>query len=283
MQVRPLGLPSGLEVDRCLVAGIINVTPDSFSDGGRFVDAYRAIEHGMALVEAGADFVDVGGESTRPGAERVASEHELARVLPVVRGLAAAGVPVSVDTMRSEVARACVEAGAFMVNDVSGGLADADMHACVADLAVPYVLMHWRGHSKAMTSLVDYGADGVVAGVCRELSRTLDAAVDAGIEASRIVLDPGIGFAKEPEDNWALLSAWDQLAALGQPLLIGASRKRFLREFGAEPAERDDATAAISAISAWHGAWAVRVHEVRASRHAVAVAQRLSGGSNERN
>lgn len=281
---RPSGLPSSLaSLDRVAVVGVLNVTPDSFSDGGRYLDPDRAIEHGIRLHEAGADLVDVGGESTRPGAIRVAVDEELHRVLPVVRGLTEAGVPVSIDTMRGVCAAAAVGAGACIVNDVSGGLADDGMHETVAGLAVPYVIMHWRGHSTVMSELSRY--DDVVADVLTELTARVDSARAAGIAASSIVLDPGLGFAKEVHHNWELLKHLDDLVAMGYPVLVGASRKRFLGALLAgddgEPRameERDAATDAVTAIAAMHGVWAVRVHDVRRSRDAVRVAAAWARG-----
>jgi len=261
--------------------GVLNTTPDSFSDGGRFLAPDAAVARGVELTAQGADLVDVGGESTRPGAVRVSAEEEAHRVLPVVRGLRAAGVVVSVDTMRAGLARAAVAAGAVVVNDVSGGLADPAMAATVAELAgeVPelrYVLSHWRGHSDVMTSLARY--DDVVAEVGAELSTRLDAVLAAGVPRERVVLDPGLGFAKVAVHDWALLRGLPQLAELGCPLLVGASRKRFV---SALPADRDDATAAISALAAAAGAWGVRVHEPRASAAAVRVAAAWSGAGQE--
>ena len=279
----PVGLPRVLaEVERCLVMGIVNVTPDSFSDGGRWLDADAATRQGLALVAEGADLVDVGGESTRPGAARVPVDEELRRVLPVVRALAGAGVVVSVDTTRAVVADAALAAGAVLVNDVSGGLADPAMADLVADARVPYVAMHWRGASDRMDELATY--DDVVADVRDELARRLDALVAAGVEAERVVLDPGFGFAKRSAHGWALLAHLDVLAELGRPLLVGTSRKRFLAEALAVPAadgrgapsERDGATAATSALAAAAGAWAVRVHEPRASADAVRVVAALA-------
>ncbi len=268
----PAGLPSRLAgLDRCLVMGVVNVTPDSFSDGGRWLDAEAAVRHGLALAADGADLVDVGGESTRPGAGRVPVDEELRRVLPVVHGLAEAGVVVSVDTMRAEVADAALACGAALVNDVSGGLADPAMPELAADARVPFVAMHWRGASDRMEELAVY-AD-VVADVRDELAGRLEVLVAAGVDEERIVLDPGFGFAKRAEHGWALLAHLDELAALGRPLLVGASRKRFLASALAAPGsglpeERDAATAATSALAAAAGAWAVRVHEVRASADA---------------
>ncbi|MGE0817151.1 MAG: dihydropteroate synthase [Candidatus Nanopelagicales bacterium] len=283
MARHPAGLPERLGVlERCLVMGVLNVTPDSFSDGGRFLDTARAVEHGLAMAEAGADLVDVGGESTRPGAERVAPEEELARVIPVVEALTAAGVAVSIDTMRATTAAAAVDAGAALVNDVSGGLADPEMLGTIAALPVPYVAMHWRGHSTHMDALAVY--DDVVADVAAELKARAHAAVDAGIAPERLVLDPGLGFAKEADHNWALLRHLDRLIALGHPVLVGASRKRFLGSLladdsGPRPLDgRDDATDAVSALAAYAGAWCVRVHDVRGSRDAVQVAAAWSRG-----
>jgi dihydropteroate synthase len=278
----PAGLPAELaQVRRCLVMGVLNVTPDSFSDGGRFLEPVAAIARGLALRAAGADLVDVGGESTRPGAERTPVSDELARVLPVVRALVADGVWVSVDTMRAQVAEAALEAGAVLVNDVSGGLADPGMLALVASARRPYVLMHWRGPSAGMAALASY--DDVVRDVRVELGRRLAEAVSAGVEPGYIVLDPGLGFAKDGSHNWSLLAHLTELGSLGRPLLVGASRKRFLGELldGAGPDDRDLATAATSALAAAAGVWCVRVHEPAASRDAVAVAAagRAAGGA----
>ncbi len=269
MTRRPAGLPGRLAaVDRCLVMGVVNVTPDSFSDGGLFLRAEAAVVRGLALVADGADLVDVGGESTRPGAARTDVTDELGRVLPVVEALAAEGVLVSIDTTRAEVADAALAVGACIVNDVSGGLADPDMAELVADAQVPYVAMHWRGASDRMEELAVYG--DVVADVRDELARRVDALVAAGVDADRIVLDPGFGFAKRAEHGWALLAHLDALLELGHPLLVGTSRKRFLGPASA-PQERDGATAATSVLAAEAGAWAVRVHEARASADAVRV------------
>jgi dihydropteroate synthase len=266
------------------VLGILNVTPDSFSDGGRFLGPDDAVAHGIALRAAGADLVDVGGESTRPGAGRVDPADELGRVLPVVRDLVAEGVPVSIDTTRASVAEAAVEAGAVVVNDVSGGLADPAMAHVVAAARVPWILMHWRGHSARMGSFATY--EDVLGEVRAELVARVDAAVLAGVDPARIVLDPGLGFAKTAAHNWALLRRLDVFIALGFPVLVGASRKRFLGELlaGADgvprpPAGRDPATAAISALCAAAGAWGVRVHDVAASMDAVAVATALQLGA----
>jgi dihydropteroate synthase len=264
--------------------GVVNVTPDSFSDGGRWFDAELAVKHGLDLVAAGADLVDVGGESTRPGARRVDEAEELRRVIPVVRELAAAGVPVSVDTMRASVAERALAVGARLVNDVSGGLADPAMVPAVAAAEVPFVVMHWRGASIDMNSRAVY--EDVVAEVVDELRRRLDAVVAAGVAPERIVLDPGLGFAKDAEHDLALVASLDRLRELGRPLLVAASRKRFLGRVLAEgrptppPArERDAATAAVSAIAAREGAWAVRVHEVRPTADAVRVARAIEGAA----
>jgi len=261
---------------RTLVMGVLNVTPDSFSDGGDFLDADAAVARGLVLAAEGADLVDVGGESTRPGAGRIDLDAELARVLPVVERLAAAGVAVSVDTTRSEVAAAAVAAGAVLVNDVSGGLADAQMLATVADLDCAYLAMHWRGHSAEMQQRAVY--QDVVAEVIAELSDRVTAAKAAGIKASRLVIDPGLGFAKTVEQNWTLLRELDQFDRLGLPILVGTSRKRFLGELLADadgarpPKKRDDATTALTALLAATGVWGVRTHTVRPQLDAILVA-----------
>jgi dihydropteroate synthase len=262
--------------------GVLNVTPDSFSDGGRYLHLDDALAHGIEMWSEGADLVDVGGESTRPGADRVAAAVEIARIEPVVRGLSAAGVAVSVDTTRATVAEAALAAGAIVVNDVSGGLADPDMARVVAAAGVPWILMHWRGYSKDMDSLATY--DDVVADVGAELSARVDAALAAGVSVDALVLDPGLGFAKRGEHNWALLRRLDTLLALGFPVLVGASRKRFLGTLLADkegvprpPDGREEATAAISALVATAGAWGVRVHDVRRSLDAVKVAAEVAG------
>ena len=257
--------------------GVLNVTPDSFSDGGRYVDRGHAVAHGVAMRDAGADVVDVGGESTRPGAGRIDADTEAARVLPVVRDLVAEGVRVSIDTTRAAVADAALEAGATLVNDVSGGLADPSMARVVATARVPWVLMHWRGPSDRMAELASY--EDVIGEVRSELVARADAAVLAGVDPDRIVLDPGLGFAKTAAHNWALLRRLDVLVALGFPVLVGASRKRFLGQLLAEAdgtvrplPGRDTATAAVSALAAHAGAWGVRVHDVDSTMDAVAVA-----------
>lgn len=259
--------------------GVVNVTPDSFSDS--YPSTAVAVRQGLLLLGQGADLLDVGGESTRPGASRVEVDDELRRVLPVVEQLAAAGAVVSVDTTRATVARAAVEAGARLVNDISGGLADDAMLALVAELAVPYVVMHWRGHSIDMQSRARY-AD-VVGEVRDELSGRLEACGRAGIDPARVLLDPGLGFAKTGEHSWALLADLPSLQQLGRPLLVGASRKRFLGELLGSPDEprptggRDAATAAVTVLAAQAGAWAVRVHDVAPSADAVRVIARVSG------
>jgi dihydropteroate synthase len=263
--------------------GVVNVTPDSFSDGGAWFGAEAAIGRGRELAAQGADIVDVGGESTRPGAQRITADEELRRVIPVITGLAGEGVPVSVDTMRAEVAAAALDAGASLVNDVSGGLADPDMPRLVAQAGVPYVVMHWRGHSHQMQDRAVY-AD-VVGEVCEELRRRIDAVTAEGVDPSMIVVDPGLGFAKLPEHNWALLVNLDRLSSLGGaghafPVLVGASRKRFLGRLLAAPdgtprsfTGSDDATIAVTALAAAAGAWCARVHEVPANSDAVRVAE----------
>ncbi|MGW0701943.1 dihydropteroate synthase [Streptomyces sp. NPDC002867] len=280
--LRARGTADGLpEWDRCAVMGVVNVTPDSFSDGGRWFGTTAAIKRGLDLVAQGADLVDVGGESTRPGATRVDEAEELRRVVPVVRGLAAEGVVVSVDTMRASVAEQAIAAGAVLVNDVSGGLADPRMVPAVAETGAPFVVMHWRGFSEDMNSRAVYG--DVVAEVVSELRERMEAVVAGGIAPERIVIDPGLGFAKTAEHDLALVAHLDELRALGRPVLVAASRKRFLgrvlaKEGTAPPArERDAATAAVSAIAAHEGAWAVRVHEVRATADAVRVARAVEG------
>lgn len=279
---RPLRYVGGLPApERCLVMGIVNVTPDSFSDGGSWLDASAAIAHGRELAAAGADIVDIGGESTRPGARRPSVGEELDRVLPVVAALHAAGLIVSVDTMRADVARQAVAAGASLVNDVSGGCADDEMLWAVAGLGVPYVAMHWRGHAQQMQERASY--DDVLSEVVAELAERAEAARAAGIAADRLALDPGIGFAKTAAHNWRLLRHLDGLHTLGFPLLVGSSRKTFLGELLSDPADgarkpldRDDASAALSTLAAVAGAWCVRVHDVARSADAVRVAARFS-------
>jgi len=250
--------------------GVVNVTPDSFSDGGQFFDAASAIAHGFALVDEGADIVDVGGESTRPGAARVDMHEELRRVVPVVRALADAGVQVSVDTMRAGTASAAVAAGATIVNDVSAGLADQSMAPLVADAGVRYVAMHWRGHSDRMDSLASYG--DVATEVRDELAERIDTLLTAGVHRDQLIVDPGLGFAKTGDHNWELLRRLDVIGELGLPVLVGASRKRFLGAVlpdGAPVEDRDLPTAIVSVLAAQSGAWCVRVHDVHATRVAL--------------
>jgi dihydropteroate synthase len=244
-----------------LVMGILNVTPDSFADGGLHYDTEIAIARGMEMIDEGVDIIDVGGESTRPGADRVSEEEEQARVLPVIRALAESKVAISIDTMRASTARLAVEAGASIVNDVSGGAADPDMFATVADLGCKYTLMHWRGHSKDMNSKAIYG--DVVADVIEEVTMQLDKALAAGVKRENIILDPGLGFAKDPEHNWEILNRIDEFVALGYPVLIGHSRKRFLG--GDNPDGREEATVAVTQSLVGKGIWAVRVHGVKAN------------------
>ena len=264
--------------DRTLVMGVVNVTPDSFSDGGQWFEEDAAVAHGRDVLAAGADIVDVGGESTRPGAERPSVEEELRRVVPVVTALAADGAVVSVDTMRASVARAAVDAGASIVNDVSGGLADPQMVPWVAANRLPYIAMHWRGHSTEMQSRAVY--DDVVQDVVRELGQRRDALLQGGIDEDHLVLDPGLGFAKNADHNWALMAALPALHDLGRPILLGASRKTFLgrlgRDEGAPPrpaAERDVETTATSVMAAMAGLWCVRVHDVASTVRALTVVQ----------
>jgi dihydropteroate synthase len=244
-----------------LVMGILNVTPDSFADGGLHYDTEIAIARGMEMIDEGVDIIDVGGESTRPGADRVSEDEEQARVLPVIRALSESKVAISIDTMRASTARLAVAAGASIVNDVSGGAADPDMFATVADLGCKYTLMHWRGHSKDMNSLAIYG--DVVADVIEEVTVQLDKALAAGIKRENIILDPGIGFAKNPEHNWEILNRIEEFVALGYPVLIGHSRKRFLG--GDSPDGREEATVAVTQSLVGKGIWAVRVHGVKAN------------------
>lgn len=266
---------------RPLVMGIVNVTPDSFSDGGLYADTDSALAHGRVLLDQGADILDVGGESTRPGATRPVVAEELDRVVPVISGLAALGAVVSVDTMRSEVAAAALDAGARIVNDVSGGLADPAVLDVVAASDATYVAMHWRAHSDRMADFATYdGPGGVVGAVVAELGERLEAALGAGIDADRIVLDPGLGFAKRGSHNWQLLAHLDAVAALGRPLLVGASRKSFLGTLLAgpdgiprPPGEREHAHAALVPLLADQGVWCLRVHDVRATDDALAAWQ----------
>lgn len=271
------------------IMGIVNVTPDSFSDGGDWIDPDAAVAHGLELVSQGARFVDVGGESTRPGAGRVEPAEELNRVLPVVAGLAQEGVTVSIDTMKSDVARRCIDAGATLVNDVSGGLADPQMPALIAERQLPFVAMHWRGHSDVMNDLAHY--DNIVDEVVAALQSRVEALTTAGIQREQIILDPGFGFAKDAEHNWTLLAGLPQITALGHRVLVGTSRKRFLGQLPSRPGaapdpdvaasatnERDIATAATSLLAAQAGAWAVRVHDVPATQNTLAVWEMTNNG-----
>jgi dihydropteroate synthase len=265
--------------------GIVNVTPDSFSDGGRWDDPDAAIEHGRRLLADGADILDIGGESTRPGATRPLVEEELGRVVPVISELAATGAAVSVDTMRAEVARAALDAGATIVNDVSGGLADPAMLEVVAASEATYVAMHWRAHSDHMQDFASYdGPGGVVGAVRAELSERVPAILAAGIDRERVVLDPGLGFAKRGEHNWALLRGLDAVCELGFPLLVGASRKQFLGALLADADgnprpvdEREYAGTALTVLLAQRGVWGLRVHDVRASHDTLRVLARMAG------
>lgn len=279
--LHPSGLPKQISsLERTLVMGVLNVTPDSFSDGGLFFDSKVAIAHAQQMIADGADIIDIGGESTRPGSERISAQEEIDRVLPVITELAKTDAVFSIDTMRSQVAIAAVAAGAHLINDVSGGKADPEMLSYVATLDVPYVLMHWRGPSNIMNTLTDY--DDVVRDVQTEISVQVNAAVTAGIAKERIAIDPGIGFAKTVDQNWPILKHLDVLAELGLPILMGASRKKFLGELLAKDGEarimeeRESATTAISTLMALRSTWAVRVHDVKASRDAIAVVERLA-------
>ncbi|WP_165618338.1 dihydropteroate synthase [Mycobacterium talmoniae] len=269
---------------RVQVMGVVNVTDDSFSDGGRYLDVERAVDHGLALAAEGASIVDVGGESTRPGAVRIDPAVETSRVLPVVKALASQGITVSIDTMHAGVAEAALRSGAQIVNDVSGGRADPAMAPLVAESGVPWVLMHWRPVSAADPHRVPHYGD-VVAEVCAELLASVDEAVAAGVDPTKLVIDPGLGFAKTGQHNWALLHALPKLVATGVPVLVGASRKRFLGKLLAgpdgavrPPDGRETATAVISALAALHGAWGVRVHDVRASVDALKVVGAWTAG-----
>ena len=281
IRVSPLHAVPGLpQPGRTLVIGVVNVTPDSFSDGGEWLDPAAAISHGIDLLAEGADIIDVGGESTRPGATRPEVSEELRRVMPVVRELAAAGACVSIDTMRTAVAAPAIAAGASLLNDVSGGKADSGMLRLVADSGVPFVCMHWRGHSHDMQSRASY-AD-VVTEVIAELGTQIDEAASAGVAADKLIIDPGLGFAKTAEHNWQLLKRLSEFDVLGRAMLVGVSRKTFLGRLLANadgsprpPKERDDATTALSAVLALQGVWGIRVHSVRATRDAIAVVQRL--------
>lgn len=279
--LHPVGLPSSLSsLERTLVMGVLNVTPDSFSDGGLFEDTQTAIEHGRFLAANGADIVDIGGESTRPGSERISQDEELARVIPVISALADDGIVVSIDTMRADVARESVAAGAVIINDISGGKADDEMLPFVATTSLPFILMHWRGHSNVMSELTDY--DDVAVDVTAEIGAQVETAVRAGVQRDRIVVDPGVGFAKTTQQNWPLLQELEVIDELELPVLWGVSRKKFLGELLADSngefrdmLGREAATTALTTYFALAGAWAVRVHDVRASRDAIEVVERL--------
>ncbi|MCY7403341.1 MAG: dihydropteroate synthase [Cryobacterium sp.] len=255
-----------------LIMGVLNVTPDSFSDGGQWASTDAAIEHGLLLHAQGADLIDVGGESTRPGATRVAPEQEQRRIIPVVTELARQGLRLSIDTLNAATALAAAQAGASIINDVAGGRADPGMAAVAADTGLTYVAMHWRAHAQQMDALADYG--DVVTDVITELGARIDALTAAGVARERIVLDPGLGFSKKTEHNWELISRLDAFAELGLPVMVGASRKRFLAEVlpaGAPVRDRDLPTVVVSVLAAQAGAWAVRVHDVAATRTALNV------------
>lgn len=276
---QPAGLSKVLaNKNRCLVVGVLNVTPDSFSDGGLFTDTTTAINHAKQLIAQGADLIDVGGESTKPGASRIENIEEQKRVIPVIEELTNLGIITSIDTMRSQTAELAVKAGAQIVNDVSGGLADDNMHKTVAGLDVPYVLMHWRGHSTVMDELANY--QNVVNEVINELKLQIEKATKAGLIRSKIVIDPGLGFAKNPQHNWQILKEISKFHSLELPIYIGASRKRFLADFAipqgsTDPKDRDIATAIISSYAALQGAWAVRVHDVLANSAAVKISYQV--------
>ena len=242
-----------------LVMGILNVTPDSFADGGRHNEFDAAVLRGLEMIAEGVDIIDIGGESTRPGAERVSEEEEIARTIPVITELAKHGVTISIDTMRANTAEAAITAGASIINDVSGGLSDSQMLQTAARLQVPYIAMHWRGHSKDMNSKAIYG--DVVHDVIAELNERIEAALDAGIAKDKLIIDPGIGFAKDAEHNWAIIDAIDRFVSIGYPVLVGASRKRFLG--GDSPDEREQATINLTKQLGTTGVWAVRVHSVK--------------------
>jgi dihydropteroate synthase len=242
-----------------LVMGILNVTPDSFADGGRHNNFEAAVARGLEMIAEGVDIIDIGGESTRPGADRVSEEEEIARTIPVIAELAKHGTPISIDTMRASTAHAAVKAGASIINDVSGGLADPEMLQTVAELKVPYIAMHWRGQSKDMNSKAIY-AD-VVSDVITELNERIEAALAAGIQKDKLIIDPGLGFAKDAEHNWAIIESIDRFVAMGYPVLVGGSRKRFLG--GESPDEREQATVQLTKRLGSTGIWAVRVHSVK--------------------
>ena len=250
-----------------LVMGILNVTPDSFADGGKHNDFESAVARGLQMIAEGVDIIDIGGESTRPGADRVSEEEEITRTIPVIKELAKQGVKISIDTMRANTAKAAIDAGATIINDVSGGLADPLMLQTSAALKVPYIAMHWRGQSKDMNSKAIYG--DVVSDVISELQERIDAALDAGIAKDNLIIDPGLGFAKDADHNWAIIDAIDQFVAMEFPVLVGASRKRFLG--GDSPDEREQATIDLTKRLAPSGVWAVRVHSVKPHKEVLSV------------
>ena len=249
-----------------LIMGILNVTPDSFADGGRHNEFDAAVARGLEMIAEGVDIIDIGGESTRPGAERVSEAEEITRTIPVITELAKHGVKISIDTMRASTAEAAIKAGASIINDVSGGLADPLMLQTAARLGVPYIAMHWRGQSKDMNSKAIY--NDVVIDVISELQERITAALDAGIEVGNLIIDPGLGFAKDAEHNWEIIDSVDSFVDLGYPVLIGASRKRFLG--GESPDEREQATIDLTKRLATTGVWAVRVHSVKPHKEVLA-------------
>lgn len=257
---------------KTLVMGILNITPDSFADGGKYLSTRDAMIRVEEMLAEQVDIIDIGGESTRPGAERVSEDEELARVLPVIKEALLLGATVSVDTMRAKVARAAISLGAHFINDVSGGLADVDMASVIAESKVKYVAMHWRGHSANMMEKSNYR--DVVTEVKDELSARVDALVEAGVGRERIIIDPGIGFSKLPKQNWELLRGIDELSELGLPILIGASRKRFLGE-NLKPEEREEASVAVTSFCASQGVWAVRTHSVKPHKDAIAQVEKV--------
>ena len=257
---------------KTLVMGILNITPDSFADGGKYLSTRDAMIRVEEMLAEQVDIIDIGGESTRPGAERVSEDEELARVLPVIKEALLLGATVSVDTMRAKVARAAISLGAHFINDVSGGLADVDMASVIAESKVKYVAMHWRGHSANMMEKSNYR--DVVTEVKDELSARVDALVEAGVGRERIIADPGIGFSKLPKQNWELLRGIDELSELRLPILIGASRKRFLGE-NLKPEEREEASVAVTSFCASQGVWAVRTHSVKPHKDAIAQVEKV--------
>ena len=248
-----------------LVMGILNITPDSFADGGKYHDFESAIRRGHEMIAEGVDIIDIGGESTKPGAERITLDEELNRVIPVVKELSKLGVQISIDTMRSEVARKAIEAGASIINDVSGGLADKEMLSTAASLELPYIAMHWRGHSKDMNSQAVY--KDVVSEVINELQERIKASLDAGIKKNNLIIDPGLGFAKDADHNWAIIDSISRFVDLGYPVLVGASRKRFLG--GDNPDLREAATIALTQRLSTTGIWAIRVHSVKPHKEVI--------------